>query len=106
MVYTLSIIGYLCILICYRIGEKTWPKKITIDTATQNSSALVSFNSAIKEVTNMTRQNVSEYSSTPLLITKIMDGIKNQATTEDGELKVSEPSLPICDEIPPELGKF
>lgn len=54
----------------------------------------------------MTRQNVSEYSSTPLLITKIMDGIKNQATTEDGELKVSEPSLPICDEMPPDLGKF
>lgn len=35
-----------------------------------------------------------------------MDGIKNQATTEDGELKVSEPSLPICDEMPPDLGKF
>ncbi|XP_045451475.1 beta-1,4-N-acetylgalactosaminyltransferase bre-4-like [Melitaea cinxia] len=87
-----------------KIGEKTWPKKIIIDTATQNSSAPVSFNSTIKEVTNMTRQNVSEYSSTPLLITKIMDSIKNQATTEDGELKVSEPLLPICDEMPPDLG--
>ncbi|CAH2092733.1 unnamed protein product [Euphydryas editha] len=87
-----------------KIGEKTLPKKIINAATAQNSSAPVSFNSSVKEVSNMTRQNVSEYTSTPLLITKIMDGIKNMVTPDDGELKISEPSLPPCDEMPPDLG--
>ncbi|CAH2211171.1 jg24422, partial [Pararge aegeria aegeria] len=56
-----------------------------------------------KEAINMTRQNLLDDTSTPLLITKIMDGIKNLVTTEDAEFKMSEPSMPLCDEMPPDL---
>lgn len=53
----------------------------------------------------MTRFNVTEDTSTPLLITKIMEGINNLVTTEELNLKMSEPTLPLCDEMPPDLGK-
>ncbi|XP_050347572.1 beta-1,4-N-acetylgalactosaminyltransferase bre-4-like [Nymphalis io] len=100
-----------------KTSDKTlqnWPKKLTpsaaIENSVKNSSLKVYFsnstnkNNSSREISNMTRQNVSEDFSTPLLITKIMEGIKNLVTTEDGELKVSEPSLPLCDEMPPDLG--
>lgn len=56
----------------------------------------------------MTRQNLPDDAplSTPLLITKIMEGIRNMVTTEDGELKMSEPSMTLCDEMPPDLGEY
>ena len=54
----------------------------------------------------MTRQNITDDSSTPLLITKIMDGIKNFVTTEDAGVKPSEPTIQFCDEMPPDLGSY
>ncbi|XP_045774812.1 beta-1,4-N-acetylgalactosaminyltransferase bre-4 [Maniola jurtina] len=90
---------------------QTWPKKLPY-AATENSTRNSTHKAAngtitrncSKETTNMTRQNISDDLSTPLLITKIMEGIKNLVTTEDGEFKMSEPSVPICDEMPPDLG--
>lgn len=60
---------------------------------------------------NMTAKDVPLYASTPtpLLITKLMDSIKNFVTTEVG-MKKSEPqapeTLPLCDSMPPDLGEF
>ncbi|CAH0720434.1 unnamed protein product, partial [Brenthis ino] len=94
--------------------SQTWPKRFptpspAVDNLLKNSthkavSNNTSKSNSSKEASNMTRQNISEDSSTPLLITKIMDGIKNLVTTEDGDIKPSEPTIQFCDEMPPDLG--
>ncbi|CAH2043344.1 unnamed protein product, partial [Iphiclides podalirius] len=85
-------------------------KKLTQVHPSQVKTSRVHFNiSTLLDTTkhpllNMTRPNVTEDTSTPLLITKIMEGIKNLVTTEEFNLKMSEPTLPLCDEMPPDLG--
>ncbi|CAG4951571.1 unnamed protein product [Colias eurytheme] len=86
-------------------GEKSpqsWPK---IALAIQNETQKTQLNNTISNnnTFNMVRRNDTDYTSTPLLLTKIMEGIKNLVTTEDG-IKFNEPSLPLCDEMPPDLG--
>ncbi|XP_068617583.1 beta-1,4-N-acetylgalactosaminyltransferase bre-4 isoform X2 [Battus philenor] len=95
----------------------SWPKRFPI-SAPEKKNPLVANSTHIKNVTNikttnlhnstnfanMTRQNITEDTSTPLLITKIMEGIKNLVTTEDFNNMMSEPTLPLCEEFPPDLG--
>lgn len=45
------------------------------------------------------------YNGTSLFITKIMNGIKNLVTTEE-VVRKTEPPLPLCPQIAPELGKI
>ncbi|CAG5033387.1 unnamed protein product [Parnassius apollo] len=92
-----------------------WPKKLPlISTETKNPEVITHLKNITVNYTNvvnttkisfvnMTRQNSTEDTSTPLLITKIMESIKNLVTTEDF-YKMSEPTLPLCDEMPPDLG--
>ncbi|KAG6463640.1 beta-1,4-N-acetylgalactosaminyltransferase bre-4 [Manduca sexta] len=51
---------------------------------------------------NITGQDIQSQ-STPLFITRIMEGLKNLVTTESG-VKRTEPVLPLCDSMPPDLG--
>ncbi|XP_032519233.2 beta-1,4-N-acetylgalactosaminyltransferase bre-4-like [Danaus plexippus] len=73
-------------------------ESVTNYTHTTNSSN----KNPAKETFNMTKPNLSDDTSTPLLITKIMESIKNLVTTEEDFR--DEPSLPLCDEMPPDLG--
>lgn len=75
-------------------------ESVTNYTHTTNSSN----KNPAKETFNMTKPNLSDDTSTPLLITKIMESIKNLVTTEEDFR--DEPSLPLCDETPPDLGKL
>ncbi|XP_072944608.1 beta-1,4-N-acetylgalactosaminyltransferase bre-4 [Epargyreus clarus] len=52
---------------------------------------------------NMTGSNAVD-TSTPLLITKIVEGLKNLVTPEDEELKNIEPVMSLCEDEPPDLG--
>ncbi|XP_061719124.1 beta-1,4-N-acetylgalactosaminyltransferase bre-4-like [Cydia pomonella] len=58
-------------------------------------------NATVNIQPNMTRTDIED--STTLLISKIMDSIKNSATTE-GEFRRNETELPLCDSMPPDLG--
>ncbi|XP_045522323.1 beta-1,4-N-acetylgalactosaminyltransferase bre-4-like [Pieris brassicae] len=79
--------------------RQPWPK-IPLQNSTHNTpiNNTLSQNNTL----NMTRRNETEL-STPILLTKIMEGIKNFVTTEGG-VKVSEPAMPLCDAMPPDLG--
>ncbi|CAF4929408.1 unnamed protein product [Pieris macdunnoughi] len=79
--------------------KQPWPK-----LPLQNSTHNTPINNTLSQnnTLNMTRRNETEL-STPILLTKIMEGIKNFVTTEDG-VKFSEPSMPLCDAMPPDLG--
>ncbi|XP_041982019.1 beta-1,4-N-acetylgalactosaminyltransferase bre-4 [Aricia agestis] len=92
-----------------------WPKKMAIHayqnttlnrTVTQNVTANITASQNVtRNVTtsqNVTR-NVTEDTSTPL-ITKLMEGLKNLVTPEDFDFKSLEPSMPLCDAMPPDLG--
>ncbi|XP_045500260.1 beta-1,4-N-acetylgalactosaminyltransferase bre-4 [Colias croceus] len=83
-------------------SPQSWPK---LALAIQNETHKSQLNNTISNnnTFNMMRRNDTDYTSTPLLLTKIMEGIKNLVTTEDG-IKFNEPSLPLCDEMPPDLG--
>ncbi|CAK1555897.1 unnamed protein product [Leptosia nina] len=83
-------------------ASQPWPR---LPLAIQNSTHNTPTNNTISQnsTQNMTRRNETEYVSTPLLLTKIMEGIKNLVTTED-TVRVNEPSLPLCDQMPPDLG--
>ncbi|XP_050665794.1 beta-1,4-N-acetylgalactosaminyltransferase bre-4 isoform X2 [Leptidea sinapis] len=70
-----------------------------LQNTTQNKT---SYHNSSHHYLNITRRNETEYSTTPLLLTKIMEGIKSFVTTEGG-VKFNEP-LPLCDEMPPDLG--
>lgn len=95
---------------------QTWPKRIStsstgVENLVKNTTHKAVFNNTIKnnsskEAPNMTRQNITDDSSTPLLITKIMDGIKNFVTTEDASVRPSEATIQFCDEMPPDLGNY
>ncbi|GBP88076.1 Beta-1,4-N-acetylgalactosaminyltransferase bre-4 [Eumeta japonica] len=68
---------------------------------TSMAGNVTSHNSTSQGVTS---QNVPSYeSSTPLLITKIMESLRYLVTTES-ELKDNATKLPLCPEMPPDLG--
>ncbi|KPJ15595.1 Beta-1,4-N-acetylgalactosaminyltransferase bre-4 [Papilio machaon] len=97
-----------------------WPKSLPITAAARKNPKVsnttqfrnVTFNTTLSTnnstkapfVTNMTRQNITVESSTPFLITKIMEGIKNLVTTEGLSPRLSKPTMPLCEEMPPDLG--
>ncbi|KAL0871018.1 hypothetical protein ABMA27_004832 [Loxostege sticticalis] len=96
-----------------RASEKlavSWPKRVSTtsdqpqSTEFKNITAPRNFTIAnATSVANMTRPDLENVTS--VLITKIMDGIRNDPTTENPELKKNESNLPLCDEgIPSDFG--
>lgn len=97
-----------------RASEKlavSWPKRVSTtsdqpqSTEFKNITAPRNFTIAnATSVANMTRPDLENVTS--VLITKIMDGIRNDPTTENPELKKNESNLPLCDDgIPSDFGK-
>lgn len=113
----------------FRNSDKTtpWPKRIASSTSlrnpevnngTKNSTVNVTNKYNITTViadskaNNITNDNNTALNitgnntqDTSLLITKIMAGLNSSITTEDGIKKI-DPSLPLCDSMPPDLGKL
>ncbi|CAK1555896.1 unnamed protein product [Leptosia nina] len=51
---------------------------------------------------SMTGQNGTEYVRTPHLLNKIMESLRNLVSEDTTQ--VNEQSMPVCDEVPPDLG--
>ncbi|XP_026756310.1 beta-1,4-N-acetylgalactosaminyltransferase bre-4-like [Galleria mellonella] len=81
-----------------RPKNSTYAKNVTVSPNT------VKYNATNITATNMTRQDSTEDTSTSVLISKLMDNIKNLVTTEEVDVKKTEPALPLCDKLPPDLG--
>ncbi|CAG9788597.1 unnamed protein product [Diatraea saccharalis] len=100
-----------------RSGEKivpAWPKRVpTIDDLTQSpdmknftnkTDPIVNNNITQSQSANMTKAIMLE-NSTSLIVTKIMDGIRNQSTPENVDTRKNETELPMCfDELPGDYG--
>lgn len=73
-----------------------------------NPSNITNNSTSIKVIPVLTDMTINDTringTPTPLIITKLMEAAKNRVMTED-ELKKTEPTLPLCDVTPPDLGK-
>ncbi|CAH0400790.1 unnamed protein product [Chilo suppressalis] len=92
----------------------SWPKRVPTTTdLTQNPEVKNStnitnpiLNSNITQIplANMTGAVMLE-NTTSLMVTKIIDSIRNQSTTENSDIKRNETELPMCfDEVPGDFG--
>lgn len=77
------------------------------NSSAKDSSVKNSFTKNITAMTNITMQDIPMINSTQIspMMTKLLEGMKNIATTEEA-LKNVEPDLPLCEPNPPDLGKY
>ncbi|CAB3253126.1 unnamed protein product [Arctia plantaginis] len=72
-----------------------------------NTSNITNNSTSIKMVPALADMTINETringTPTPMIITKLMEAAKNRVMTEE-ELKKTEPTLPLCDATPPDLG--
>ncbi|KAL4710869.1 hypothetical protein ACJJTC_002499 [Scirpophaga incertulas] len=97
-----------------RFGEKfapSWAKRLSVTeppypevkNITSRNDTIFASNITLVMTPDMTRQSADN--STSLLLSRILEGYRNQTTTESTDARKNETELPLCpDSLPPDLG--